>query len=364
MKLKHLPWSAILILAIVPSAFGGIRPSFRLDHSAWKATHIVIAVTTATDGTFEVVESLKGDLHVGARLAIPDLRPSYEAAPIAAYLASSESALCHPASHLIPKQPVGSRVILFLVGGTHESLSDGKTEVEEWKPSDVMDSMQASVVWIEGSALYAFEQVTNPGLPLLCQLRESETDVRNRVAELTQIQLQIAAALTLMDGADRAERLRQYVGSQILPVRLVALKELGNSGPSAIPVISRMIDDPALSSESPALVHALADAGGKAAGPELMHRLQRELEFWKSKGPSLRRNWWNEDLNRNSPFRAHDSVTYELIVGLHKIRYQTALATAVEFRKVWQFVPPADNSSTEDEIGKECVELIHALNTE
>jgi hypothetical protein len=217
-------------------------------------------------------------------------------------------------------------------------------------------------VWIEGSGLYAFEQVINPGLPLLCQLREAETDVRNRVAEIAQIQSQIAVDLSLSDGAERAERLRQYVGSHILPVRLAALKELGKSGPSAIPVISRMIDDPAFASESPSLINALVDAGGKAAGPELMRRLQQELQFWKSKGPTLRRNWWNQDRNGNSPLRAHNSVTYELIVGLHKIRYQAALATAVEFRKVWQSVPPADNSSTEDEIGNQCLELIRALN--
>jgi hypothetical protein len=364
MKLKRLLWSTILILAIVPTAFGGIRPSFRLDHSAWKATHIVIAITTATDGTFEVVESLKGDLHVGARLVIPDLRPSDEAEPIVSSLESPESVLCHPGSRLIPKQPVGSRVILFLVGGTHEPASQGKAEVEEWKPSDIMDSMQASVLWIEGNGLYSFEQVMNPGLPLLCQLRESETDVRNRVAEIAQIQSQIAADLSVPDGTERAERLRQYVDSSILPVRLAALEELGKSGPAAIPVISRMIDDPSFSHESSDLIHALVNAGGKAAGPELTRRLQRELEFWKSKGPTLRRNWWNENLNGNSPFRAHDSVSYELIVGLHKILYQPALATAVEFRKVWQSIPPADNTSTEDEIGIKCLELIRALKAE
>ena len=213
MTLRRPLWLAILILVIVPNAFGGIRPSFQLDHSAWKATHIVIAVTTATDGTFEVVESLKGDLHVGARLVIPDLRSLDEAKPITSSLASPESVLCQPGSHLIPKQPVGARVILFLVGGTHEPLSESKTEVEGWKPSDIMDSMQASVVWIEGSgSLYAFEQVMNPGLPLLCQLHESETDVRNRVAEITQIQSQIAVDLSVPDGGERAERLRQYVG--------------------------------------------------------------------------------------------------------------------------------------------------------
>jgi hypothetical protein len=42
MKLKHLFRSAILILTMVqlakvPAAYGGFRPSFRLDYSAWKA---------------------------------------------------------------------------------------------------------------------------------------------------------------------------------------------------------------------------------------------------------------------------------------------------------------------------------------
>jgi hypothetical protein len=50
--------------------------------------------------------------------------------------------------------------------------------------------------------------VVNLGLPLLCQLRESETDVRNRVAEIAVIQSQIAVDLSLSDGAERAERLR------------------------------------------------------------------------------------------------------------------------------------------------------------
>jgi hypothetical protein len=36
MKLNRLLWLAIRILAIVPTAFDGIRPSFRLEHSAWK----------------------------------------------------------------------------------------------------------------------------------------------------------------------------------------------------------------------------------------------------------------------------------------------------------------------------------------
>jgi len=331
---------------------------------AGTSSHVGAVHSRPADAAFEVVESLKGDLEVGARLVIPDLRPSNDAEPIASYLAASKPAFCHPGSHLIPKQSAGSRVILFLVRGDDQHATGGKDEIEGWKPSDIMNSMQASAIWIEGSDLYAFMQVVNPGLPLLCTLRESQTDVRNRIAEIDQIQAQMALDISLPDGAGRAERLEQYVISNIRPVRFSALKELGKSGPSAIPVISTMIDDPAFASESSELIHALVDAGGKKAGAELTRRLQRELEFWKSKGSSLRRGWWNENLNEYSPFRAHNSVTYELIVGLEKIRYRDALPTVVEFRKVWQSAPPADTSSTEDEIGRLCQELLRALKTE
>jgi hypothetical protein len=85
---------------------------------------------------------------------------------------------------------------------------------------------------------------------MLCRLRESETDLRNRIAEIDEIQAQMALDISLPNGAERAERLKQYVSSDIRPVRLSGLKELGKSGPSSIPVISTMVDDPALTSES------------------------------------------------------------------------------------------------------------------
>ena len=53
------------------------RPSFNLDYSAWKATHIVLATENGTiDGRLKVVESWKGDIKPGMELILPELGAS------------------------------------------------------------------------------------------------------------------------------------------------------------------------------------------------------------------------------------------------------------------------------------------------
>jgi hypothetical protein len=43
------------------------------------------AHSSGSNGTFEVLDSWKGDLQVGQRLAVPELRPSSKAVPIPLY---------------------------------------------------------------------------------------------------------------------------------------------------------------------------------------------------------------------------------------------------------------------------------------
>lgn len=330
----------MLIAAAMSSAFGAIRPSFRLDHSVWKATDVVLAVTTTTDGTFEVVESWKGDLRAGQLVVVPELRPPANAQQISTEPAS-EPRLCNPGSQAIPKQPSGSRIVLFLVksGDLSQRMEAGKIEIGGWKPSDLLDSMQASVVWIDGSEPYAFEQVVNPGPPLLCKLPTSETEIRNRVAEVSSVQAQVSVAISVENGEDRAERLRPFVGSDILPARLEALEQLGKCGPSSVRVISGMLDDPAFADQESDLIDDLATAGGWQAGKELHRRLANELEFWRTKGPTLLRGWIDRDTSIHAPLRERFWVTRELVVGLGKVRYRPARDTVAELRTFWRSVP-------------------------
>jgi hypothetical protein len=76
---------------VILSAIGAIpvdasiRPSFRLDHCSWNATHIVLVQTTLKDGVFSVVESWKGDLKPVDSVEVPELKPNKDAVPISSY---------------------------------------------------------------------------------------------------------------------------------------------------------------------------------------------------------------------------------------------------------------------------------------
>src|SRR5581483_192715 len=197
--------SALVVVAVLPhSAFSAIRPSFSLDYSSWHATDVVLVVTTSADGTFDVIESWKGDLHAGERVVIPELRPNANAVPISRY---PKSWPFHgEVSEQIPREPVSSRMILFLTRAGEKITTDGTQKRHRWIPSDLMESMKASVIWIDEGGLYCFEQPSNPGPTVLAPSGYSEGDVRDRVAEITRIQQSITATLAIADGSERAER--------------------------------------------------------------------------------------------------------------------------------------------------------------
>ncbi len=57
----------LLLGVFASSASAAIRPSFYLDYSVWKATHIVLATEgDSIDGRLRVIESWKGNLEAGA----------------------------------------------------------------------------------------------------------------------------------------------------------------------------------------------------------------------------------------------------------------------------------------------------------
>jgi len=363
MRIFKVCWSLILLVLAHP-AFPAIRPSFRLDHSSWHATHIVLAITTPVDGTFKVIESWKGDLRVGERLVIPELRPEPNAVPISRYPKEWSEAVRGGVSEQIPREPAGSSVVLFLKSSADGQVPTSRTDESGrrgWEPSDIMDTMKASVVWMDGDQPYCFTQLMNPGPSVLSALPYSEEKLRNRVAEIDGIQRNLAAALAAKDGEERAERLKPYVRSDVFPARQFALEELGKSGPSAVRTILGTLDDPAFADEASELVEALVKAGGEAVGEELNNRLQRDLAFWKSTGPTLSPGWWNEDTRIHAPLRERYAQTYQLIVGLEQTRYSVSLNTATQLRDFWRSLPQLNDPSGLDQIVEECDKLIRQL---
>jgi hypothetical protein len=356
MRIVKACWFLILLAELVHPAFPAIRPSFRLDYSSWHATHIVLAITTPEDGTFKVVESWKGDLRVGDRIVIPELRPEPNAVPISRY--PKEGGIAEQ----IPREPAGSSVFLFLKSSADGQVPTIKTDKRRgWGASDIMDTMKASVVWADGDQLYCFTQVINPGPSVLSALRFSEQSLRNRVAEIDGIQRNLMAALAAKDGQERAEHLKPYLRSDVFPAQQFALEELGKCGPSAVRTILGTLDNPAFADEASELVVALVKAGGASVGEELNNRLQRDFAFWKSTGPTLSPGWWNADPRIHTRLRDRYAQTYQLIVGLEQTRYSASLNTAIQLRDFWRSLPQLNDPSGLDQIVAECDKLVRQL---
>ena len=209
--------------------------------------------------------------------------------------------------------------------------------------------------------VYCFTQPINPGPTVLSPAGYSEADIRKRVAEISDVRQDTATILTIDDGSERAERLKPYVRSDIFPVRLFALEELGKCGPSAIPTISEMLDEPTFADEGSELVQALVQAGGHLAGEELNNRLRQDLAFWSSTAPFLPHKWLDNPVAQLAPLNQRYSRTFQLIVGLERAHNSAALKTARQLRDLWASLPQLADYG---DITAECDKLIRELQPE
>ena len=132
-----------------------------------------------------------------------------------------------------------------------------------------------------------------------------------RVEEIQQTKFELTNIADLEDGFARAKGLKDYVRSDIREAQQLALRELGKSGESAVPVIREMLSDSNFSDEESDLTKALAAAGGESVGPELDANLREQLAFWQTNGPVLSTGWWNQDENPHAPLRDRYIVTID-----------------------------------------------------
>ena len=356
MRLCRTLWSLMLLTVLSQPDFAAMRPSFGGEREAWHSTDIVLVTVTSMQDTFEVIESWKGDLRIGNRIVVPQLIPPANAISISAYAGTLPASQRSAVSEQVPRQPAGSHLILFL------RRNSSRPEHIAWVPANIMNSMKASAVWVEGSQLYCFTQVANPGPSILRSMGSfSEANLKELVAAVTRTQEEINSAITRPEGAERARLLKPYVHSDLSEARQLALQELGKSGPMAVPTIRGMLDDPAYTEQAPDLIEAMVKAGGDSVGEDLNRRFQREVAFWKSTGYSLPRGWWNEDARPNAPLRVQYLQTYQLIIGLQQIRYPGALDSAEQLRDLWVSLPQLNDPSGLNQIAQECERLISLL---
>jgi hypothetical protein len=356
----------ILYAVSLRPAYASFRPSFDLDRCSWNATHIVLVATTPQDDVFEVIISWKGNLNAGDHIMVPELEPASNAIPISLY--SKQVRPYNPSDTRdigeIPRQPVGSRMVLFLKqAGDVDPASDIRNGItaHEWQSADLFQEMRASVIWMDGTQPYRFMQWSNPGPSLLSPWDISLAKVHGRVTEVIQVQQALATALSVREGGMRAEHLKPYVQSDLLPAKRLALEELGKCGPSALGTIREMMNNPAFEHEVEDLIKAYSEAGGEAAGQELNARFREALSFWRATGPYLSPGWWNQDPTPHAPLREKYGQTIQLIRGLELTHYSAALGTAIQLRDFWRSLPQLNDPSGLNQIADECDRLVEEL---
>jgi hypothetical protein len=170
MKIVHALTALLCLLIVSSSASAGIRLSFFLEASSWRATDIVVvAEEEQIDGVMKVLETLNGDLKPGQVISIPEL----------AEFKTKEARLIHTPWERGGSSAyvTGARMILFLRDATttpadaDEDESPGgetKSPSSRWKTAGLMGhEIKYSTVWIEKGKTYCFSQVINPGPSLL-----------------------------------------------------------------------------------------------------------------------------------------------------------------------------------------------------
>jgi hypothetical protein len=284
----------------------GIRPSFSLDGCSWFATHIVLVETTPEDGVFSVVESWKGELKPGDSLDLPELKPNKDAVSISSSHKSqgfgSEDA--QGVSEQIPRQPVGSRMILFLKKRKDDGAaapSAGNSTGTRWEPVPTFGGMKVSALWIDGGKGFCFRQWMNPGPSALSecwQFPAMASDVAvltARIQRVLQVQKHLAETIAWKNHPEaRADRLGRIALGDVWEAQREALDALGKSGAVALPEILQVMDEPPVPYDGTVTTRAFVEAAGKDSGKLLHARLQQDLIYWKAVGPTLTPNWLDQ----------------------------------------------------------------------
>lgn len=362
---------ALFALVVTQATHAGFRPSFSLDMCAWDSTHIAVVSVTPDDGVFRVIESLKGDLKIGETVTVPDLRPAVGAVSISRYVPSQ------PFDHTdeqgisgrIPRQPIGSQIVLFLKEVQEGNLPEqGKTlqRGRQWQPASLYGGMKVSAVWIDGGHVFCFQQPQNPGPSRLRLCRERDQlslpTLTTRTKDIVRTQDKLVRALRLEDRNTRIEELTAIAyGDVWYGARQGAVQGLGKAGPTALPAIQKILRRPPVPYDMRYIMGAVVEAAGPDAGNELARMLEQDLKFWRTEGPNLTNGWWNQDPTPEAPLRLKYDETIEVIRALDLLRYRPASRAAAELRDFWVSLPQLNDPSGLNQMAQECGLLVKHL---
>jgi len=231
MRVIRLGLLGILFAVVTHSALAKLTQTFSPGFASWYATYIVVVETTTIDGDFRVIESWKGDLSPGSRLIIPELIPPPASLPIYRYPTQWTPQDRSGVAERIPRQPAGSRMVLFLKRNTSSERDERKSEWSGSNGRNDGDSLKISAVWIDGGTTYSFTQLWDTSEPIvLSVLGErvkgegryvgySQEGLKEIVVETLRLQEDEEDAAAEQDGRVRTLRLKPYVLSKLGSLR-------------------------------------------------------------------------------------------------------------------------------------------------
>ena len=326
--MTRIPAFCVLIAFLLPTiTTAGIRPSFDMDYSLWKATDIVVASEDAQiDGVLRVIENWKGKLQPGDHITIPELAKFSDVSQRTIHRFSKADAQ--------PQTVSGARMVLFLV-------RDPAGE-QKWQPAvyrGIGGTFDHSVAWIEDGMVYAIQQIINPGPSELIDTEMNEPQMHAAVAAYCVVQ----AALDSAVAARKPTQVMQAFEAFVRPPSYssygakAALDALASMGADALPTLEQMVTNPTLLDWRAKAIDAIARIDSDKTSGILASALESERKYWESHGRGLSAKWWDADPdNARRELRNHFESLLATLKALKAHPSAAANDALLEIKQLWE----------------------------
>jgi hypothetical protein len=264
--MRALIVAALVVLGSAETSYARIEPSMSVILCRWEATDILVLSPTSTKATFQVVETIKGDLQPGDNIVLGELAPPDD---VAAFRAQAEREWAIPEPP--PTMQPADRMIVFLLrpGAQAEYIRLPGATTDGWRSASVFGDLRFSAVWLRNGRTFAIFQAGD--VPTTFDdFGFTEQEIRLQIEEGVRLRASLDRALeSPADSLPRAIQLAELVRSDDPIAPISALKYLATGGPVAAYVLCGLLSDPKLLKLRPEIELALVLNEYRNAGPLL-----------------------------------------------------------------------------------------------
>jgi len=350
-------------MVLTNHVLAAIRPTFSVG-CAWYASDIVVVTQgESANGILTVQETWHGQLVKGDQIHVAGLPQT----PIS--VSTRYDGMFGLESPAKANEVGGERIVLFLK--PLEIKPDAEItftqDIKRFQGASPWEETYASAVWFEQDQAYAFQQFVNPGPSELHPYGGSEEDLKKSVMAILADKDSLEKAKSLEQPTDRVAALLPLTKDAYGQASRESLIALGKCGKPALPVLKEMIGNDAYDQHN--VVDAIAEASGADAGREITAILEKELAFWKTKGPELAVGWWNdtggllntESWERLNKLRSRYGILHGGLWALEKQPYPPSRELVTQIRDFWISLPQLDDKSGLNQISQICEQILEVL---